>query len=112
MPINLAAIGARHKVYEADRWKFYTPRHQPDATLKGHLTFALRYEGLDLVILKALFQTTGPEPLIEIVRAAPTGAMHGVSGFFMNGCPTPYSILTTQPKALTRLSSTLICNGR
>src|SRR5690606_30473741 len=34
----------------------------------------LRYEGLDLAVLKALFRATGPEPLIEIVRAAPTGA--------------------------------------
>lgn len=74
VPINLSAIGARHKVYQAGGWKLYTPRHQPDASLTGHLTFALRYEGLDLAVLKALFQATGPEPLIEIVRAAPTGA--------------------------------------
>ncbi len=74
VPINLAAIGARHKVYQADDWKLYTPRHQPDASLTGHLTFALRYEGLDLAVLKALFQATGPRPLIEIVHAAPTGA--------------------------------------
>lgn len=74
VPIDLAAIGARHKVYQADGWKLYTPRHQPDATLTGHLTFALRYEGVDLAILKTLFQVTGPEPLIGIVRAVPTGA--------------------------------------
>ncbi|MBM7328070.1 Fic family protein [Brucella sp. RRSP16] len=74
VPINLSAIGARHKVYQAGGWKLYTPRHQPDASLTGHLTFALRYEGLDLAVLKALFRATGPEPLIEIVRAAPTGA--------------------------------------
>jgi hypothetical protein len=74
VPINLAAIGSRHKVYQADDWKLYTPRHQPDASLTGHLTFALRYEGLDLAVLKALFQATGPRPLIDIVHAAPTGA--------------------------------------
>lgn len=74
VPVKLAAIGARHKLYQADDWKLYTPRHQPDASLTGHLTFALRYEGLDLAVLKALFQATGPEPFIEIVHAAPTGA--------------------------------------
>lgn len=73
-PRTLAAIGPRHKVYEADGWSIYTPRHRPDATLGGHLTFALRYEGLDLGVLKALFQATGSEPVAEIVRAAPTGA--------------------------------------
>ena len=74
VPINLAAIGARHKVYQADGWRLYTPRHQPDATLIGHLTFALRYEGLDLAVLKTLFLAVGPETLIEVVRATPTGA--------------------------------------
>lgn len=74
VPIDLAAIGPRHKVYQADSWHLYTPRHQPEASLTGHLTFALRYEGLDLAVLKALFQATGPEPIAGFVRAAPTGA--------------------------------------
>ena len=39
----------------------------------GHLTFALRYEGLDLAVLRALFRKTGPEPIADMVRAAPTG---------------------------------------
>ena len=74
IPIRLAAIGPRHKVYEADGWKLYTPRHRPDASLGGHLTFALRYEGLDLAVLKALFLVTGTEPVAELVRATPTSA--------------------------------------
>lgn len=73
-PTRLAAIGPRHKVYEADGWKLYTPRHRPDANLSGHLTFALRYEGLDLAVLKRLFLVTGSEPIAALVRAAPTGA--------------------------------------
>jgi hypothetical protein len=74
VPIILSAIGPRHKVYQAEGWNVYTPRHQPDPHLIGHLTFALRYEGLDLAALKALFRETGPEPITNIVRAAPTGA--------------------------------------
>ncbi len=74
IPIRLAAIGPRHKVYDADDWKLYTPRHRPDASLIGHLTFALRYEGLDLAVLKTLFQATGPEPIAGLVRATPTSA--------------------------------------
>lgn len=74
IPIHLAAIGPRHKVYEADGWKLYTPRHRPEASVSGHLTFALRYEGLDLAVLKTLFLATGPEPIAALIRAAPTGA--------------------------------------
>ncbi|WP_341872184.1 hypothetical protein [Pseudaminobacter salicylatoxidans] len=73
IPITLSAIGPRHKVYRAEGWKLYTPRHEPEASLIGHLTFALRYEGLDLAVLKALFRAMGPEAIVEIVRAAPTG---------------------------------------
>lgn len=74
IPITLAAIGQRHKVYQADGWSLYTPRHQPDANLEGHLVFALRYEGLDLAVLKTLFRATGPEPVTAIVKTSPTGA--------------------------------------
>ncbi len=74
MPITLAAIGPRHKVYQAGGWNLYTPRHAPGPTLLGHITFALRYEGLDLAVLKALFVATGPAPIAALVRAAPTGA--------------------------------------
>lgn len=74
VPRTLAAIGPRHKVYEDDGWRIFTPRHQPANTLDAQLTFSLRYEGLDLAVLKALFRATGPDPIAEIVRAAPTGS--------------------------------------
>ncbi|MDR3441325.1 Fic family protein [Telmatospirillum sp.] len=74
LPLTLAAIGPRHKVYQTDGWNIYTPRHTPAGDLVGHLTFALRYEGLNLAVLKALFLATGSEPIAAIVRASPTGA--------------------------------------
>jgi hypothetical protein len=73
MPRTLSAIGPRHKEYEQDGWHIYTPRHAPMASLEGHLTFALKYEGLDLLVLKSLFQATGPEPIEAIVKATLTG---------------------------------------
>jgi hypothetical protein len=73
LPRTLSAIGPRHKQYERDRWRIYTPRHAPAADLGGHLTFALKREGLDLGVLKALFQTAGPAAFEAIVRATPTG---------------------------------------
>src|SRR5690242_11016675 len=69
LPRALSAIGPRHKEYEQDGWHIYTPRHAPAADLDGHLTFALKYEGLDLLVLKSLFQATGPAPVEAIVKA-------------------------------------------
>ena len=74
MPHTLCAIGPRHRDYQEDGWHIYTPRHAPQASLEGHLTFALKYEGLDLLVLKALFQATGSEPIEAMVKATPTGA--------------------------------------
>jgi Fic family protein len=73
-PRTLSAIGPRHKQYQQDGWHIYTPRHAPTPTLDGQLTFALKYEGLDLGVLKALFRATGPAPIEAMVRATPTGS--------------------------------------
>jgi len=74
LPLTLSAIATRHKTLERDGWRLLTPRHAPDPTLEGHLTFALKYEGLDLAVLKRLFLATGPAPIEAIVRAHPTGS--------------------------------------
>lgn len=73
-PDYLCAIGTKHKKYNYGHWRLFTPRHKPEDTLQGHLTFALKYEGIDLAVLKALFAAIDPQELVEIVRAEPTGA--------------------------------------
>lgn len=73
-PRSLCAIGRRHKRYTADGWRLFTPRHAPAPTLEGHLVFALKYEGLDLCVLKRLFEAVGPTALATLVAAKPTGA--------------------------------------
>jgi len=74
LPRTLSATGERHRIREMDGWRILTPRHAPPPTLAGHLTFALRYEGLDLAVLKRLFRRTGGAPIVGWVRAAPTGS--------------------------------------
>ena len=73
LPDSLCAISARRRKYEQGRWRLFTPRHQPDETLQGQLTFALKYEGIDLAVLKALFEKIAPEAIVAMVRSAPTG---------------------------------------
>ncbi|WP_310622223.1 Fic family protein [Flexibacterium corallicola] len=72
LPFTLSAIGARHKIYEENGWRIYTPRHEPAATLEGHLVFALKYEGLDLALLKKLFHALPTGEIEELIRAKPT----------------------------------------
>ena len=74
LPRTLSAIGERHRMVEQGGWRILTPRHAPDGTLEAHLTFALKYEGLDLAVLKRLFQAVGPAEIATLVRATPTGS--------------------------------------
>jgi hypothetical protein len=74
LPLTLSAIGARHRTIQQGGWKLFSPRYDPQATLEGHLTFALKHEGLDLAVLKRLFLAVDPGEIESIVRATPTGA--------------------------------------
>ncbi len=74
LPDNLSAIGVKHKLYKKGQWQVFTPRHEPDDTLFGHLVFALRYEGIELAVLKSLFVQIEAEKIVQIVKNEPTGA--------------------------------------
>jgi hypothetical protein len=74
LPRQLSAIGSRHRAVHTPEWRLYSPRYEPQPTLEGHLTFALKYEGLDLAVLKRLFLAVGPADLEAIVRGRPTGS--------------------------------------
>lgn len=74
VPEILSAISKKHKKYQLDDWMIFTPRHAPDDSLYGHLVFALKYEGIDLSILKALFDTIDQKEIIYIVNLEPTGS--------------------------------------
>jgi hypothetical protein len=73
LPRTLSAIATRHRLFQEDNWRFYSPRYAPEASLEGHLTFALKHEGLDLAVLKRLFLATGSREIEALVRAKPTG---------------------------------------
>ena len=74
LPDCLYAIGVRHKKYDHERWHIFTPRHKPQDTLYGHLIFALKYEGIDLAVLNALFQAIEAKKIQEIICSKPTGS--------------------------------------
>lgn len=56
LPAQLALISEKRRQYKTSDWIIYTPRHEPADTLYGHLVFALKYEALNLLLFKKLFQ--------------------------------------------------------
>ena len=72
IPEILAAISKKHKKYQTDKWMMFTPRHSPKSTLYGHLVFALKYEGVNLSVLKALFTKIDKNEIVDFVQLEPT----------------------------------------
>jgi hypothetical protein len=81
-PDVLCIIGAKHKKYTKGCWNVFTPRHKPDDTLYGHLTFALKYEGIDLAVLNALFRAIKARDIETVVQSEPTEIRWGRLCFY------------------------------
>lgn len=71
-PYKIALISTKHKKYATDEWDVYTPRHAPADTLAGHLTFALKYEGVGLYVLKSVFSVVSGDEIKNIIETEPT----------------------------------------
>ena len=72
LPDRLAIVTEKHQRYNTEQWQVFTIRHKPNENLASHLAFALKYEGIDLYILKKFFQYTKEEPLISMIKKEPT----------------------------------------
>ena len=55
-------------------WTVFDRRMRPEPTLAGHLTFALRHEPIDLLLLKRLFAEIPADAIEQMVATSPTGA--------------------------------------
>ncbi|HEY9560676.1 MAG TPA: Fic family protein [Anseongella sp.] len=73
VPDMLSIISHKHKRYKTTEWRVFTPRYRPDDTLIGHLTFALKYEGIELCLLKKLFEKLDASELARLIVEEPTG---------------------------------------
>ena len=74
LPPVLAATALRHGPKSNSNWQLFTPRHRPEQSLSGHLVFALKWEGVNLAVLGALFKVIQADEVAAVVRATPTGA--------------------------------------
>ncbi len=54
MPPTLAGIAGQHRPREQDAWSIKPERYAPDETLVDQVSFALKWEGVNLAVLSAL----------------------------------------------------------
>src|ERR1700674_2487823 len=60
-------------IREEGTWRVFDRRYWPGETFGDHLSFALRHENLDLLLLKRIFDAGNPKVLEAFVKATPTG---------------------------------------
>lgn len=73
LPPRLTAIAERHHPSSTEEWQLLTPRHAPAITLGGQLEFALKWEGVDLNVMAALFSVVPETEIADVIHRKPTG---------------------------------------
>jgi len=73
LPEVLSIISKLRKSYQSDGWFVYSSRNAFDDTLYKHLVFALKYEGINLLVFKKLFETIDKQDILSILQEEPTG---------------------------------------
>ncbi|MBK6353152.1 MAG: Fic family protein [Saprospiraceae bacterium] len=73
VPDVLALISTKKREYKTDEWQVFTSRYLPEDSLYKHLIFALKYEGINLLLLKKLFEKLSEEETLALIKQEPTG---------------------------------------
>lgn len=77
-PVRFPSCVARGFVYGSRRahedWTIFDKRFAPEDSLFGHLSFAIRHETINLLVLKKLFQGVLPRDIAVLIEAEPTGS--------------------------------------
>lgn len=73
IPATLALISKKNKNYSKPGWIVFGPKYQPSDTLTGHLVFALKYEGVNLLFFKKLFKKIDQSEVVTIIMSEYSG---------------------------------------
>jgi len=70
-PNTLALISEKRRQYRVPGWIVLTPRHKPRDTLYHNLVFSIKYEGVNLLFFKKLFESVDEIIIEEMVESEP-----------------------------------------
>jgi len=70
-PNTLALISEKRRQYQVPGWIVFTPRHKPQDSLYNQLVFSIKYEGINLLFFKKLFESIDELVIEELVKKEP-----------------------------------------
>lgn len=68
----LALVTDKQQRYNTDNWQVFANGYMPSEGEIAHLVFALKYESIDLLILKEFFLHTGADLVKTMMKNEPT----------------------------------------
>ena len=71
IPNILSLISLKDRKYQKEKWQVFTPRYKPDDAIYKQLVFALKYEGVNLLVFKKLFEILSTHEINELVQIEP-----------------------------------------
>lgn len=63
-------------------WRVFDKRYWPGDLATDHISFALRHENIDLLILKRAFEAIDENDIVDYIKSAPTGVQTRRTWFF------------------------------
>lgn len=73
LPHRLSVVGKAGNRRTEGSWMVFPERYRPEETLYAHLVFALKYEGVDLLFFKRLFDALAKKQVVELLSLEPSG---------------------------------------
>jgi Fic family protein len=73
IPDTLALIQEKNNKYNINGWRVFSPAYQPEESLYKQLVFALKYEGINLLVFKALFKKLSKKEIKALLQIEPSG---------------------------------------
>ena len=71
-PEIITLISLKNKKYKTSSFSIYSKSYEPENKLDKQIVFALKYEGINLLFFKKLFEKLNEEQLIEIIQKEPS----------------------------------------
>lgn len=71
IPEILTIISDKKRKYKKEQWQVLTSRHMPEDSLYAQLVFALKYEGINLLVLKKLYEKITKEEAEQLFQFEP-----------------------------------------
>jgi len=73
IPTKLSFVSSKNRQFESDEWKVFPVKYLPDENLYKQIIFALKYEGVDLLVFKKLFEVLSSVEMEEMIQVENLG---------------------------------------